>query len=73
MTFDAAKGTEQPAVRTADRRLQTGTAAAGVLFDTLRLLRVTRCLLFVPGVAGLAGRFVSPAPADHQPPVAVGS
>ncbi len=73
VTLDAAKGTEQPAVRTADRQTLTGTAATAALFDTLRLLRFTRYLLFVPGVAGLAGRFVSPAPADHQPPVAVGS
>jgi hypothetical protein len=75
VTLEPAKGTEQPAVRTADRRLLTGVAAAGALFGTLRLLRFARHLLWVPGVAGLAGRYVSPAPAAKppQPPVPVGS
>jgi hypothetical protein len=72
--LEAATGTEQPAVTTPEKKALTGTAAAVALFGTLRLLRFARHLLLVPGVAGLAGKYVSPAPAAKaQPPVAVGS
>ncbi|HEX4610249.1 MAG TPA: hypothetical protein VH092_18805 [Urbifossiella sp.] len=72
VTLDGTKGVDQPAVRTADKSTLTGPAAAGGLFDTLRLLRLVRYALVLPGVAGLAACYVSPAPAA-QPPVPVGS
>ncbi len=75
VTLESSKGTSQPTVRTADKVVSTGAAAAGVLFGTLRLARFVRYALFVPGVAGLAAKFVSPAAAAPKPPapVAVGS
>ncbi len=74
VTLDAAKGTDQPAVRPADKPALAGAAAAAELFGTLRLLRFTRYALLVPGVAGLVGKYVSPPAAQKvQPPVAVGS
>jgi hypothetical protein len=74
VTLQPAKGTAQPTVRPPGGTEQTGAAAAGSLFGSVRLLRIARHLLKLPGAAGLAGKWVSPpAAVAAQPPAAVGS
>jgi hypothetical protein len=61
VTPEPTPGVARPTLTPADGTAQTGTAAAGVLFAELRLLRYVRYALWVPGVAGLVARRVSPA------------
>ncbi|QDU19690.1 HTTM domain-containing protein [Urbifossiella limnaea] len=72
VSLEPSAGVGQPVVK-AGGVAQTGAAAAGAVFGSVRLLRWARHLLKLPGVGGLAGRWVSPAPPAAQPPVAVGS
>jgi len=57
--LEPSAGVGQPTVRGAGEA-QTGAAAAGELFGSLRLLRFGRHLLKLPGASALAGRWVSP-------------
>jgi hypothetical protein len=70
VTVEPAKGKSLPAV-TAAGKTTTGPAGAAALFTTLRLLRVFRFLLVVPGVSGLLTRLFVPTPA--APPSTTGS
>jgi hypothetical protein len=74
VTLEVTRGVVRPVLTAADGTPRTGPAAAAVMVNTLRVPRFLRYTLWVPGVAGLVGRYVSPAPtAAPQPPVAVGS
>lgn len=67
VTETPARGRQQ-AIVTAPGKMLQGAEAVSALFADLRLLRVFRFVLFIPGIAGLLARLIVPGPAGGGGP-----
>jgi hypothetical protein len=70
VTVEPKPGVAAPAVTPAGAKPLTGPPAVSALFRGVRLLRAMRVLLLIPGVSGLLGRLLFPAPGSPVTPAA---